>query len=139
MVKLGYNGLNLGEVITIPIKCSRESPRLVCYVYKSNGMSFTEPERIPGFNGFSFKRQRAVNNTVDCGSCFATEHVLVSLIVTNVGNRGKFFWLTEDDFLNRDVNVRLFPAKFCSNFFIPASVNKFGAMHGWFLGLPVIF
>lgn len=63
---------------------------------------------LPGTNGFEEKRQIALNSTIDCGSCFLGQHIIVSLVMKNVGMPGKFFILGEEDWVFQDIEVNIF-------------------------------
>ncbi|XP_050304849.1 uncharacterized protein LOC126742262 [Anthonomus grandis grandis] len=93
-----------GEILLISIKCFRDPPRLTAYVQKSIEYPLVVRRRVPGSREFNMRRQHAVNNTIDCGTCFTTEYVLISLILVNRGHYARFFWLTEDDFYNQTLN-----------------------------------
>ncbi|CAG9763662.1 unnamed protein product [Ceutorhynchus assimilis] len=92
-----------GEIIELTIKCYKEPPKLWAYINKSS--SFPINENIRGSRPFSMQRQLAINDTIDCGTCFATDYTLISLILLNRGNKAKFFWLSEEDFYFQDINT----------------------------------
>ncbi|KAL1490685.1 hypothetical protein ABEB36_013340 [Hypothenemus hampei] len=92
-----------GAVIKILIKCYRDPPILSVVILKSTD-ALEGIQCYPGTERFSVKRQCAVNDSIDFGSCFTAEHVLISLILYNHGNKANFFWLTEENFKYQKVN-----------------------------------
>lgn len=92
-----------GETATFIIKSTRDRPKLLTFILKSN-MCLLE-RALPGTDGFKDKRQKALNSTIDCGSCFVGQYVLISLIVENVGMPAKFFIIPEEDWFYQDIEV----------------------------------
>lgn len=94
---------NQGQTARILMKCSRDSPKLLACLLKPN-MHLLE-RSWPGTERFEEKRQKALNSTIDCGSCYVGQHVLMSLIIENVGMPAKFFIIQEEDWFFQDIET----------------------------------
>ncbi|XP_074041230.1 deleted in lung and esophageal cancer protein 1 isoform X2 [Leptinotarsa decemlineata] len=92
-----------GDTFSLPINCSRDLPRLITCVLKSNA-NLLEPKK-PDNPNFSKERQRALNSSLDCGSCLVSQYNLVSVIVENKGMSGKFFIITEEEWFLQDIQT----------------------------------
>lgn len=85
------------------LKATRDRPQLMSCVIKTN-ISLVK-RSTPGTKDFKEERQEALNSTVDCGSCYVGQHVVLSLITENVGMPAKFFIIAENDWFFQDIEV----------------------------------
>lgn len=88
------------------LSCTRDLPKLITCIFKSNSNLLDRCD--PDSNHFVEKRREALNSTIDCGSCLVSQYVLISIVLENKGNDGKFFIITEDDWFFQNVEVSIF-------------------------------
>ncbi|KAG5900480.1 hypothetical protein JTB14_010892 [Gonioctena quinquepunctata] len=92
-----------GDSIVVPIKCSRDPPKLITCVFKSN---FGLMERcLPGNEDFLEKRRQALNSTIDCGCCLVSQYVVLSIVIENKGMPGTFFIISEEEWFSQDIKA----------------------------------
>ncbi|XP_045475652.1 uncharacterized protein LOC123681343 isoform X2 [Harmonia axyridis] len=85
----------------LKITSFRKPPHLRVYLFWS--MKHIMNDKCPGTKEFWDKRCTALNDTIDCGHCFIGNYIYLSLLIGNVGNRGQFFLLTEDEWISGSV------------------------------------
>ncbi|CAH1115080.1 unnamed protein product [Psylliodes chrysocephalus] len=92
-----------GEMFELILSCTRDLPKLITCIFKSNSNLLDRCD--PDSNHFVEKRREALNSTIDCGSCLVSQYVLISIVLENKGNDGKFFIITEDDWFFQNVET----------------------------------
>ncbi|KAL3267965.1 hypothetical protein HHI36_007102 [Cryptolaemus montrouzieri] len=80
----------------------RKPPHLRVYIFRS--MKHIFHTKCPGNLEFWERRCTALNDTIDCGHCFIGSYNYLSLIIGNIGSRGHFFFLTEDEWISGNVS-----------------------------------
>ncbi|KAF7287362.1 hypothetical protein GWI33_001720 [Rhynchophorus ferrugineus] len=94
-----------GQKMKITLRCSIDPPILFGLIYRSND----ESRNLLRTNylrskSYSPKRNRALNQTIDCGACLATDYILITFYLLNKGHTAKFFIVSEDNWFNENVN-----------------------------------
>lgn len=94
-----------GVDLRVLLSCSRDPPKLVCYVFNPYLPFNAIRKPRPGSKYFSNQRQNALNFTIDCGTCLLGNHSLSTVVMKNTGNRGSFFITTENEWVFNELNV----------------------------------
>ncbi|XP_044754078.1 uncharacterized protein LOC123313311 isoform X2 [Coccinella septempunctata] len=87
-----------GYRTVLKVTSFRRPPHLRVYIFRP--MKHILHDNCPGTSEFWDRRCTALNDTIDCGHCFIGNYNYLSLLVGNVGNRGQFFLLTEDEWIS---------------------------------------
>ncbi|KAJ8940552.1 hypothetical protein NQ318_003395 [Aromia moschata] len=91
-----------GDTASLFLAITRDSPRLIVCILKGDNKCLLETVR-PGTERFAENRREALNYTIDCGSCLIGEYLTLFVFVQNKGIVGRFFIITEDEWLYKDV------------------------------------
>ncbi|KAJ8984912.1 hypothetical protein NQ317_012158 [Molorchus minor] len=90
-----------GDTVKLSLSVTRDIPKLIVCIFKSNSCLF---ERVkPGTKKFKEARRKALNYTIDCGSCLVGEYINLTVFVQNKGADGRFFIITEDEWIFQDI------------------------------------
>lgn len=94
-----------GADLNVVVSNSRDSPKLLCYVLNSFLSIDAIEKPQPGSEHFNHTRQEALNFTIDCGTALLGSYSLISVIMTNEGENGKFLVTTETEWVFSELNV----------------------------------
>ncbi|RZC37459.1 uncharacterized protein BDFB_003375 [Asbolus verrucosus] len=90
--------------VILLVSCSRDPPRLLCYIFNPLLPSEAVEKPGPGNKYFSERRCNALNYTIDCGTCLLGSYSIVTLIMQNVGQKGCFLVTTENEWVFNELN-----------------------------------
>ncbi|XP_060527900.1 uncharacterized protein LOC132702970 [Cylas formicarius] len=80
-----------GDVVKVKIRSTRDPPKLYGYIYKT----------IEEGTFFAKVDQSSQNLSINCGSCFVTKCVPLTLILKNVGYGSRFLMVSKENWLDK--------------------------------------
>ncbi|XP_044271975.1 uncharacterized protein LOC123015940 isoform X2 [Tribolium madens] len=95
-----------GADLNVVVSSARDSPKLICYIYNPFLPWYAVRKPGPGSKYFSERRRTALNFTIDCGTCLLGNYSLITLIMKNQGNRGRFLITTENEWVFSELSEK---------------------------------